>query len=53
MSRIQLSDSEILQNNIGSELIKERYRLEMELEKIMEAEELYWKQRGWGRKMGL
>ena len=45
MSRI-LSIDEKLQHSSDTELITERHRLEGELEKIMEVEELYWRQRG-------
>ena len=47
MSRI-LSIDEKLQHSSDIELITERHRLVGELEKIMEAEELYWRQRGGG-----
>jgi len=45
MSRI-LSIDEKLQHSSDIELITERHRLVGELEKIMEAEELYWRQKG-------
>jgi hypothetical protein len=45
--QIQIIDVEwVGESPLQEERIKQRYQLEEELEKVMEAEELYWKQRG-------
>ena len=46
LSQIQILDDLMEAKATDEELNKKRLQLEVELEKIMEAEEIYWQQRG-------